>query len=371
MFRKLILYAVPAGAIAMLVFGVFHILNAEQEKPKTDPPTIPARNPFGKTIAAAGLVEPQSENIAIGSALSGVVLEVYVPADKVGQQVTKGTPLFRVDDRQLKAQLAWQEASLKAAEAQLAKLQAMPRPETVPSAEARVRAAQAKSRLWLDQYNRAQKLFASSAVNEEELNSKRNNYDESLEQVATAQADLDELKAGAWKPDIAIAQAAIAQAKAQMEVTQTDIDRCLVRAPVDGQILQVSVRPGEFVSAPPNKELLVLGDLAHLRVRVEIDEQDIPRFSTGLPAQAYARGNNKAAIPLRFVRVEPYVVPKRSLTGDNTERVDTRVLQVIYEVETTNQTLFVGQQMDVFLDADAHPDTHAPSVSPVSRPVGM
>jgi hypothetical protein len=55
--------------------------------------------------------------------------------------------------------------------------------------------------------------------------------------------------------------------------------------------------------------------------------------------------------PLRFVRIEPYVVPKKSLTGDNTERVDTRVLQVIYAVDTQGKRLFVGQQLDVFIDA--------------------
>jgi multidrug resistance efflux pump len=367
MFRKFILIVVPVVALSMLVFGVIHILNAEQQQPKLQPPTTPARNPYSHSIAASGLVEPQSENIAIGSALSGVVLEVFVPADKVGQQVAKGTPLFRVDDRQLKAQLAWQEAALHAAEAQLAKLQAMPRKEVVPPAEARVRAAEAKARLWLDQANRAKKLLAANAVQEEDYNTKRSSYEEAEAQAATAQAELAEIRAGAWEPDKLIAQAAIAQAKAQLEITKTDIDRCLVRAPVDGQILQVSVRPGEFVSAPPNKELIVLGDLAHLRVRVEIDEQDIPRFTTGMPAKAYARGNNAKAIPLTFVRVEPYVVPKRSLTGDNTERVDTRVLQVIYEVSETDQTLFVGQQMDVFLDKTGEAPAPEP---PLAKSVG-
>jgi HlyD family secretion protein len=65
---------------------------------------------------------------------------------------------------------------------------------------------------------------------------------------------------------------------------------------------------------------------------------------------------SSAAIPrseyqLRFVRVEPYVVPKKSLTGENTERVDTRVLQVIYAVENPDPPLYVGQQLDVFIQA--------------------
>jgi hypothetical protein len=44
------------------------------------------------------------------------------------------------------------------------------------------------------------------------------------------------------------------------------------------------------------------------------------------------------------------VVPKRSLTGDSTERVDTRVLQVIYAISDDKLPLFVGQQMDVFIE---------------------
>ena len=79
--------------------------------------------------------------------------------------------------------------------------------------------------------------------------------------------------------------------------------------------------------------------------------------------------HNSKPIPLTFVRVEPYVVPKRSLTGDNTERVDTRVLQVIYEVATTDQTLFVGQQMDVFLDIAS--ESNSPQQSPLVKSVGM
>ncbi|HWC89944.1 MAG TPA: hypothetical protein VG433_09820, partial [Pirellulales bacterium] len=79
------------------------------------------------------------------------------------------------------------------------------------------------------------------------------------------------------------------------------------------------------------------------------DEHDIPRFQPGLAAKAALRGSPQEVYPLKFVRVEPYVVPKKSLTGDNTERVDTRVLQVIYSVDTRGKRLYVGQQLDVFI----------------------
>src|SRR5262245_20103339 len=136
-------FILPVIALAMLSFGVFHMLRAQQVLPKPPPPAPPARSPFGTTIAGAGVVEARSENIAIGSALPGLVLEVFVPVDDVGKEVQAGDKLFRVDDRQPRAQLAVQQANLASARAQLAKLQQMPRPEEIPSAQARVKAADA------------------------------------------------------------------------------------------------------------------------------------------------------------------------------------------------------------------------------------
>lgn len=119
---------------------------------------------------------------------------------------------------------------------------------------------------------------------------------------------------------------------------------------VDGEVLQVNVRPGEFVGAPANQALVVLGSTKQLNVRVDIDEYDIPRFVATAPARATLKGHADPFFSLRFVRIEPYVIPKKSLTGDNTERVDTRVLQVIYAIDAQGQQFFVGQQVDVFID---------------------
>src|SRR5438105_7092772 len=145
-----------------------------------------------------------------------------------------------------------------------------------------------------------------------------------------AKADLELLKAGAWQADKEVSRAAVALAEAQVDQTKTEIDRATVRAPIDGQVLQVNVRPGEYVGAQPGQTLVMMGDLTRHHVRADIDEHDIPRFQPGLPARAFRRGHAEHELKLAFVRVEPYVTPKKSLTGDNTERVDTRVLQVIY-----------------------------------------
>src|SRR4051812_26962689 len=137
MIRK---YFLPLLAVALLVFAVIQVVMAQQKPEKPEPPVDPARTPFGKTVSGAGIVEPQTENVSIGSHLPGVVTKVYV---KVGQTVHKGDRLFQLDDRQLQAERAVREAALAAAEAQVAKLEDMPREEEKPASAAKVREAEA------------------------------------------------------------------------------------------------------------------------------------------------------------------------------------------------------------------------------------
>lgn len=349
MIRK---YWLPLVALGLLIFALVHVVTAQQAKPSLTPPREPARASFAHSVAGAGIVEAQSENIAIGTALPGVVMEVHVPVEKVGQRVRAGEALFRVDDRALLAQLKVQEANLAAAEAQLAKLEAMPRPEELPPSEAKVRVAQANVNMQHDLAERARRLVNSRAMADEDVNQRQLALEVARQQLAQAKADYELLKAGAWGPDKKIAYAAVLQSRSQIEQTRIELDRLVVRAPVDGDVLQVNVRPGEYVGTPPNQALIVLGSVHELHVRVDIDEHDIPRYRRGSPAQAMVRGNPQVSFPLRYVRVEPYVVPKKSLTGDNTERVDTRVLQVIYAIEQTDQPVYVGQQLDVFIEAE-------------------
>jgi multidrug efflux pump subunit AcrA (membrane-fusion protein) len=355
-FGKLVL---PLGAAVLLIFAVIHVVRAQQTLPKPPPPIEPARTPFGRTVAGAGLVEARSQNIAIGTALPGVVLEVHGPSTPgmtpwdslIGHTVKQGDPLFLVDNRQLNAQLRYNKATLKNAQANLEKLENQPRIEEVRPSEAAVAVAKANVELQRDLADRARELVPSRSASQEEYLQKKLTLALARQQELQAQKQLDLLKAGAWVYDKKIAQAAVDQADAQVKQTQTELDRCLVRAPVDGVVLQVNVRPGEYVGTPPGQALMVLGAIdKKVHVRVDIDEHDIPRFKKGAPAKASLRGSPHVSYPLEFVRVEPYVIPKKSLTGDNTERVDTRVLQVIYALDTTDRPIFVGQQMDVFID---------------------
>jgi multidrug resistance efflux pump len=303
-------------------------------------------------VAGTGLVEARTENIGLGSALAGLVREVYVPADKVGVRVKAGTPLFRIDDRHLRAERKFAEASLEVARAELAKLDALPRPEELPVSAAKVAAARAQRALLADQFERARRLLPTRAVSQEEYRQRQLALEEGRQQLARAEAEHALLRAGAWGPEKAIARAAVARAQARLGQIDADLERAVVRAPVEGQVLQVNVRPGEYVPTPAPGPLVVLGGLGNLHVRVDVDNDDVPDFRPGAAARAHLRGHARAEVPLTFVRVEPYLVPKKSLTGDGTERADTRVLRVIYALPPQTRGVYVGQQLDVFIAAE-------------------
>jgi multidrug resistance efflux pump len=149
------------------------------------------------------------------------------------------------------------------------------------------------------------------------------------------------------------AAAELEQGKALLAEAQTDLDLTLVAAPRDGEILQVNIRSGEYASPNTMVEAILLGDTSTLQLRADVDEDSAWRVRPGAPATAYIKGTRDKPIPLTFVRVEPYILPKKSLTGESTERVDTRVLQVIYTFPTPETPVYVGQQMDVFIDGNA------------------
>jgi HlyD family secretion protein len=337
----------PVLALGALAFASFHVLRGQSKTEPVNPPAPPAVSPFNACVAGAGIVEAKTENIAVGTLVGGVVSEVAI---KHNQHVEAGQLLFRIDDRQLKCTLAVRQAALASARAELAKLENMPRKEEVIPAEAKVAEAEANVKAQADLRDRAEKLLTSNAISREEFVTRDMAWQAVKQQLARLKAELALLNAGAWEPDKAIARATVARAEAEVRQAQVDIERLEVRAPVAGEVLQVNVRPGEYINTPHSVAPIVLGNLDTLHVRVDIDEHDIPRFVPGSPARASVRGNPQKSYPLAFVRVERYVVPKKSLTGDSSERVDTRVLQVIYAMQPGEKSIYVGQQLDVFID---------------------
>lgn len=367
-------FLVPLISFGMITLASWHIFARQRPIEQTEPPLVPPTSSYANQIAGAGIVEPESENIAVGSDVSGIVSKVFV---RVGQVVEPGTPLLQIDDELIAADVAVKRAELEVAEAELFRLEQLPRPEDLPPIEAQLRQAAALVAQARDAFERTSKLRVGNGTTEAELITAQKRYEAAQADLERIEAEEARLRAGAWTADKAVARSKVANVRVQLKRLEAEWKRHTITAPDlrlsalnDGglasaapaagraartlTVLQINVRPGETVISAAPAALIRLGDLSRQHVRVDIDEHDITRCQTDRPAIGVVRGETHARYELEFVRLEPYVVPKKSLTGDNRERVDTRVLQAIFRIrpDASLPRLFVGQQMDVFIQLD-------------------
>lgn len=342
-------YVLPGLSVVGLIAATYTVMTSNQQLAAAPPIAAPAASPYRTQIAGAGLIEAASENIAVSAPLSGLVVEVPVTR---GQLVKRGEVLFRLDDRDRRGLAAVRRAEVAGARAEVAHLEAMPRPEDLPPARAEVRAAQTALDDARAKFALADGVSDKRAVSAEELLRRRFAVQAAEAQHEAATTALSKLEAGAWKPQVDVAKARLAAAEAMLAQVEIEIERLTVRAPLDGSVLQLNVRSGEYADAGARTPAILLGDVSVLHVRVDVDESDAWRLERGSSGRGFVRGNPQLSTALEFVRIDPYVVPKRSLTGDPVERVDTRVLQVIYRFPADALPVYPGQQMDVFIDAE-------------------
>jgi HlyD family secretion protein len=358
-----------ALAIAAGFLFIFGILSVARTRPVSRP-AAPEKQPpvtsYDETIAGVGIVEANSENVSIGPPVSGLCINVYV---KAGDDVVAGQKLFSLDDRDLRAELEVRKRELEAARAQLARLRNSPRPEEVPLKEAKVEEAEEALADAKVQQQLMESVTDRRAIREEDLQRRRIATKSAQARLDQARADLALLKAGAWVADIKVSEAQVALSEKAVQRVQTDIERLTVTAPFAGQVLQSSIHAGEYAPAGPlPKPLMLFGNVNVLNIRVDVDEHEAWKLHRDARAYATVRGNTAIRVPLQFVRFEPYITPKKSLTGDNTERVDTRVMQVIYAVAQPDAQVHVGQQMDVYIDGSGSSLSSKNSAGPGVNP---
>lgn len=295
------IYGLPILAIVGFMTAVSVVRAGNKPPSAVAPVSEPSHSTFEYFVAGAGIVEAKNENVSIATEISGVVEKIFV---EVGQQVNQNDPLFRISSKSQQSLVYTKESALLVA-------------------AAKREAAKAD-------FDFISSLKDKRAVSEEEFVKRLN--------------------------DLNIAKATELQAKQELEQAKVDLDRLTVKAPRNGSILSIKVRVGEFATAQNlSTPLIVLGDTSSYWLRVDVDENDAWRLiKEGSKSVATLRGNSNLKTELKFVHFEPYVIPKKSLTGDNSERVDTRVLQVIFEFQKPDWNIYVGQLMDVYIEAKPH-----------------
>lgn len=266
--------------------------------PPSEMQGTPAKNPYPAAISAAGIVEAAGEHISVGTQAYGIITQIH---KSVGESVKRGDPLLTLDCRELVAEAKVKHSQVEVAQAKLTRIQ--------------------------DQLDRLKSIQDLRAISHHEVTTKEN--------------------------DVLVAKGELHEALAELEWVQTKIECLTLNAPQDGVIIQKKAKVGETLSPSSREPPFVIGDLNTLQIRADIDEQHASWLKPGTDAMAYPKNRPDMAIPLKFIRIEPYMIPKKSLTGLSDERVDTRVLQVIYAIHCPEGfNLYVGQQVDVFIDME-------------------
>jgi hypothetical protein len=299
-------YILPICGVVGAVIGLLVVFWSH--KKTASPPVLypPPVSPYEHAIYGAGLIEASTENIAIGTPFVLPIAQIFV---KEGDFVQKGDPLLQLDTRSF---LAQKELAQRQLEASIVNYEN-----------------------YKKQFSFYERLNDRAAVSEQQYFQAYYACQEAHAQVLVSQASLKQV--------------------------ETDLERAVICAPVDGQILQVNAHIGEvyvtesYATTQPyinlQTALILMGSVCPLQMRIDIDEEDAFRYQKGAKATAFVRGNANIHFSMEFYRVEPYIIPKTSFTGDSIERIDTRVLQVLYRFDPANLCVYPGQLLDVYIES--------------------
>jgi HlyD family secretion protein len=347
-----------------LIFALVSAYIAGQQ-PKALPPAFnPAANPYAKGIYANGIIESvqaQGENINIYPEVAGPITQVLVTE---GATVRKGDLLLTIDDSVQRATAEQQQSQADAARAMLEELKAEPRRENLAVAEAQVENAQATLKNAQDQLAKQEQSYAIDAksVSRDALDNARNAERIAATNLEVIRKQYNLTKAGAWEFDIRNQEKQYAALSKAYAASAALLAKYSIRAPTDGVVRSIQAAVGSYVSAQGaydsytgglNPLIVMSTPDDNLQVRVYVDEILINRLAdpAKLTAEMFIRGTD-VHVPLTFTRIQPYVSPKIELSDARQERVDLRVLPVIFHFASTKALhLYPGQLVDVYVSA--------------------
>lgn len=343
-----------AGLIGAYIYG----LHAAAQAPAFNP----AANPYAKGIYAEGIVESyqnNGENINIYPEVPGTIIDVPV---REGQSVTKGTVLLRIDDSVQRATAEQQKSQAEAAHAMLEELRAEPRKETFEVSEAQLTYADAQLRNTRDELQKQEASYEINpkSVSKYTLDDARNAVKVAAANFKVVQKQYELTKAGAWSYDITNQEKTYEAYEKAYLSSSALLAKYTIKAPADGTVLAIQAAVGSYVNPQGTYDtytqgsdpIIVMGaSEEYVSVRCYIDEILIHRLTPGpqMQARMFVRGTN-ISVPLEYVRVQPYVSPKIELSDQRLERVDVRVLPVIFRfAKVKNLAVYPGQLVDVYV----------------------
>jgi HlyD family secretion protein len=267
-----------------------------------------------------------------------------------------------MDDSVQRATTEQQKSQAEAAGALLEELKAQPRKESLEVAKAQVESSNASLKTAQDQLDKQKKSYELNpkSVSKDALDNAENAVRVAKSNLEVARKQYELTKAGAWIYDITNQEKQYNALSKAYTASNSLLAKYTIKAPVDGVILSIKAAVGSYISPQGIYDtytqgfspVIVMGSAQnYIGVRCYVDEILIHKMpqASHMNAQMFIRGTD-IRIPLDFVRVQPYVSPKIELTNQRTERVDVRVLPVIFRFERPKDlNIYPGQLVDVYI----------------------
>ena len=333
--------AILTGATATLIWA--HSTNTKKVAPAA---TTETRD---KLIAGAGRVEPNTENIKLGSELNGKLARVYVDE---GDVVKRGQVLAQLDNGDYAAEVESATADVQQKRAELRKVINGARSQERREASSSVAEAEAVMRHALLEKERYRKLFEAGVVSREEADSYAKDYDVAKAKFDEMSHHRDLVDADAREEDQAMAEANLKLAEAKLAESRALLEKTYIRSPIDGTVLRRHHREGESVSnsASTPDPIFTVGDTSALRVRVDVDEADVSKLSLGQPAYVTAEAYGSKKFSGHVVQIGQQLGRKNVRTDEPTERVDMKILETLIALDP-GQDIPVGLRVDAYIVA--------------------
>jgi len=309
---------------------------------------IPQQVSQGRYVAGNARVEPIGRESRVSSEVPGLIQAILV---QEGQQVEQGTPLVQLDAAVEKAAAEAAQAEYDADKANLQRALTGNRWEEIAASRAEADSARAKSALSADTLRRNEQLARTGAATPQELDQARLAADADRAAALAARSRARLSAAGSRKEDITSARAKAEAAQARLDQANAALAERTVRAPMTGTVLSIAARLGEYFTPGASDPLVVMGDLGHLRARMEVDERDIGRIKLGARAYVTADAFGDKQFWATVTDVGRRMGRKTIHTDLPSERPDAEVLEVLMDLDSPGP-LMPGLRVTAYVEAN-------------------
>ena len=373
--KRTIILSTIAFLLTAFSIGYFFWIRPAQIEQKVSAENEPQKQnqSVQNLVVAPGVIEAISEEIEVGAEIPGKIKQVLV---EEGAQVLKGQTIAILENADFQANISTAKANIETLKSQqiTAKarlLQAQTDRERIANGARTEERKEAKVEVEKTlpnienarrEFERRKKLFDSGDISREEMERAKTTLENAEKQLNAMQAKFNTINAPARQDDLAKADAAIRLAETQIRefdalireaetrvrTTEANLAKTIVRAPMTGVILRKRLQDGESVSPESQTGIVSIADTSALRVRVDLDEIDVAKIKEGQSAKITADAYGEQKFSAKVVKIGQILGRKNFRTERPTEKVDTKILEVLLELES-NQKLPLGLRVDAFI----------------------